>query len=159
MDIASPLNEHGLANGESDETINTFLEDTKNDFSRDVTYQGVTKGPVALECAQHLRELWRISGFKLVTTTEDGMAVTRPDYGVVVVRVSLLGMPPSFFTRFIRTIESMAGRRCMDVAANRPWILAPKRDTMRRQRPRMSVMSTSRVGAATGQKSKRPWSC
>ena len=122
VDIARPLNEYGLIDEESDETINVFLEDTKNGFSRDATYQGVTKGPLALECARHLRELWRISGFKLVTTTEDGMSVTRPDYGVV--RVSLLGMPASLFTRFLRLIESLEGHRCLDVTAARSWILA-----------------------------------
>ena len=92
VDIATPI-EGG------DETINVFLEDSKTGFSRDVTYMSKTQGTLALECGKNLRELWKLSGFTIEKREEDGMIIESPDYWVV--RVSLLGMSPDDFKRFL----------------------------------------------------------
>ena len=97
VDIATPI-------GGGDETINLFLEDTKVGFKRDVTFYGKTRGPLELDCAQNLRNLWKELGLTIVSRVEDGMTVEAPDYKVV--RVSLLGMDRTAFKRFTTIVEN-----------------------------------------------------
>ena len=87
-----------------EETVNYYIEDSKTGFCRDFTTMGVTKGPLAVRCADNLRELWRLSGFKIVSEVVDGMHVEHPDYKVV--RVSLLDMNEHTFRRLLRVLSN-----------------------------------------------------
>ena len=74
-----------------DEIVVAGIHDSKTKFSRVVAMMGTTRGPLRLETAKSLRELWEISGLHVNEETMDGMRIERPDYWVV--RLSLVAIP------------------------------------------------------------------
>ena len=100
------------------ETVNLFIEDSKVGYSRDITYMGTTRGPLAIKGAENLRKLWRDSGFEIDKYVEDGMSIEKPNYYVM--RVSLLDMSSAQVERFKRLIAN-----CEDefLGVNRKWIV------------------------------------
>ena len=112
--IAKPVGDKS----EENETVNFYIEDSKTGFCRDMTCFGVTRGPLKLRTADHLRKLWRLSGFKIVTEDVDGMHVEHPDYSVV--RVSLLDMDAKQVSRLIRLVENSSEPM---MVVNRSWIV------------------------------------
>ena len=57
-----------------------------------------------IQCAKHMLDYWKKAGYKLVTTTQAGVKVTRPDFWVV--RVSLLGLNQDGVERLIAKVGS-----------------------------------------------------
>ena len=76
------------------ELVVVQLEDSKTTEGRTVAMSGVTRGMLALPCADYMRHLWASSEIEVRKgEVRDGMEIERPDYWVV--RVSLLGMRPA----------------------------------------------------------------
>ena len=69
--------------------VEAKLEHSKTGFSRYLNMAGTTKG-VGIEVAQYFAEYWRLAGFRLSTSMQNGLRVTRPDFWVL--QVSLLGL-------------------------------------------------------------------
>ena len=69
--------------------VEAKLEHSKTGFSRYLNMAGTTKG-VGIEVAMYFAEYWRLAGFRLSTSMQNGLRVTRPDFWVL--RVSLLGL-------------------------------------------------------------------
>ena len=118
-DIAWPV---GAEDQRECETVNLHIEDSKTKYSRDMTYVGVTGGPLSLRGADNLRRLWALSGFKIETSRTDGMLVQRPNYYVL--RLSLLGMEregKSGLNRLVRLVRNTSEQV---VVRSRSWIVA-----------------------------------
>ena len=73
-----------------EETVEALLEHSKTRFKRVISAVGTSRGAGAIPLAQLIRDYWAVAGFHLVTLSEGGFRVTRPDYYVV--RVPLMGL-------------------------------------------------------------------
>ena len=69
--------------------VEAHIEHSKTGFARHLDMAGTT-ATSGLEVASAMKDYWRLAGFDLVTSTQSGVKVTRPDFWVV--RVSLLGL-------------------------------------------------------------------
>ena len=69
------------------EVVEMKIEHSKTGYSRYLDYAGRTQTS-GIACADHLRELWRLSGFHVETVWSAGIRVTRPDFWVVRVRLT-----------------------------------------------------------------------
>ena len=106
-EVAGGGDSHGLLANETailydpvteKEVVEAKLEHSKTGFSRYLDYAGMTEVS-KVECAKHMKELWRFSGMKTTVSEQAGIQVTRPDYWVL--RISLLGMTRPTFEKML----------------------------------------------------------
>ena len=76
-----------------EETLEGMMEHSKTKNLRYVNAVARSKGVARVELAQHVRNYWRVAGFKLRTRKEAGFLVTGPDYYVG--RLSLVALTTS----------------------------------------------------------------
>ena len=98
----------GESSGGPGEVCELYLEDSKTGFPRYVNFVGVSRG-VGIRAADHVRALWRDSGWQIEEFIEDGMVVQRPDYSVV--RVSFMGMGDAEFKALRGALQSAEAPR------------------------------------------------
>lgn len=99
-----PGSEHGV-------TIEARIEDSKTGFARWTVFTGKTEKS-GIETAEHLRELWKVSGLVITKGTESCFQVERPNYWVV--RVSLLDMNQDTFKRFEYEVRESSCRQIIE---------------------------------------------
>ena len=86
------LEDLNMPQGEMGRLVVEFhLEHSKTGFARPLTLAGKTETS-GIECAEILREYWRLAGMRVTTEVIAGVRVTRPDFWAT--RVSLLGLDP-----------------------------------------------------------------
>ena len=85
-------------------TVEAWLEHSKTNFSRYLDIAGMTETS-KIHCAKITAAYWKEAGFKLKTSVEAGVKVTRPDFWVV--RVSLRGLTEVRLLRLFRVLERL----------------------------------------------------
>jgi hypothetical protein len=83
--------------------VEAKLEHSKTGFSRYLDIAGQTTGS-QIACASHLRVYWQMAGFELVTTTQAGVTVERPDFWTV--RISLLAVDDQEFAKLCTLLRA-----------------------------------------------------
>jgi hypothetical protein len=78
------------------------IEHSKTGFSRTLNLAAVT-GTSEIRVADVFMDYCKEAGFKMVTTVQAGVRVTRPDFWVV--RVSLLGLDETGLIKLLRVLE------------------------------------------------------